>query len=266
MFQEYAWSPGPAGASGLELTRIWRVEADETYRPYHEKGRPDLVVVRTTGGKGWIQLHGVGERVLPVGSVLLAEGPRICRYRPVHDQWDFWWFECRLLGPVHLPLNEVMLAKKSPGEAKRFRMCFELLAEREFLNRVYASSLLVCLLYDWVRQWHGRVRPPSQNRQLVDRAIERMKADFTQPVNISDLAAQAGMSERWFRRIFRDVTGRSPKAYYDALRLDAAAELLQMGQAGLAQIARKLGFSSPFHLSRAFKARHGLPPAEYRKR
>ena len=100
----------------------------------------------------------------------------------------------------------------------------------------------------------------------VDRAVERMRADFAQPVNISELARQAGMSERWFRRIFHEVTGLGPKEYYDALRLDAAAELLQMGQASVAQIAEKLGFSSPFHLSRAFKARHNQSPAAYRKK
>lgn len=268
MIEEYAWSPGPAGASGLELMRIWRVEADETYRPYHEKGRPDLVVIRTTRGEGWIQLEGVGELNLPAGSLFVAEGPRIRRYRPARDErlWNFWWFECRILGPVHLPLNDVMLVRKTPGEAKRMRECFALLTGREFLGRAYASSMLACLMYDWARRWHGQVRPPGENRLLVDRAIERMRADFAKPVNVSRLAHQAGMSERWFRRIFREVTGQSPKSYYDALRLDAAAELLQMGQASVAQIAERLGFSSPFHLSRAFKARHNLPPAAYRKK
>ncbi|MBN1942105.1 MAG: helix-turn-helix transcriptional regulator [Phycisphaerae bacterium] len=265
MFQEYAWSPGPGAVSGLEVERIWRVEADETYRPYHEKGRPNPVVIRTTGGEGWIELHGVGELVLPAGSVLVAEGPRIRRYRPVHITWDFWWFECRILGPVHLPLNEVMLAEVTADEWKQLRECFSLLNGREFLDRACAAAILMELLYGWARVWHGEVRPPSENRRLVDRAIERMRADFAQPVNVSELAEQAGMSERWFRRIFRDVTGQGPKAYYDAMRMEAAAELLQMGQAGIARIAERLGFSSPFHFSRAFKAHHGLPPAAYRK-
>ncbi len=266
MYEQYAWSSASAAASGLEVRRIWYVEADETYHPYHEKGRHELVVVRTVGGQGRIELHGVGELLLPAGSVLVAEGPRIRRYQPVRGAWDFWWFECRILGPVHFPLNDVMLVRKTPGEWKRMQECFALLTGREFLDRAYASSMLACLMYDWSRRWHGQVRPPSENRLLVDRAIERMRADFTQPVNVSELASRAGMSERWFRRIFRDVTGQSPKAYYDALRLDAAAELLQMGQASVAQIAEKLGFSSPFHLSRAFKARHNQSPAAFRKK
>ena len=251
----------------LEVRRIWYVEADESYHPYHEKGRPDLVVVRTVGGQGRIELHDAGELILPAGSILVTEGPRIRRYQPVQDAWNFWWFECRILGPVHLPLNEVMSVsvKKNSGEEKKLRECFALISEREFLSRACASSILACLLYDWAKRWHGQVRPPSANRQLVDRAVERMRTDFAQPVNISQLARQAGMSERWFRRIFREVTGLGPKEYYDALRLDAAAELLQMGQASVAQIAERMGFSSPFHLSRAFKAHHGLSPSEYRK-
>ncbi|MBN1556008.1 MAG: helix-turn-helix transcriptional regulator [Phycisphaerae bacterium] len=265
MFQEYAWSSGPAGVSGLDLKRIWRVEADETYRPYHEKGRDDIVVIRTLGGEGWMQLDGVGEFVLPAGSVLFVEGPRIRRYHPTRETWNFWWFECCIHGPLHFPLHEVMRVRTLSGEAKRMRECFALLGGREFLSRACASSILAMLMYEWTRRWHGQVRPPSENRRLVDRAIERMREDFARPINVSQLARQAGMSERWFRRIFRDVTGQSPKAYYDALRLDAAAELLQMGQNNLAQIAERLGFSSPFHLSRAFKARHGLSPSAYRK-
>ena len=88
---------------------------------------------------------------------------------------------------------------------------------------------------------------------------------MSQPVSVSKLARQAGMSERWFRSIFREITGQSPKEYYDILRLDTAAELLRMGRANVTQIAQRLGFSSPFHLSRAFKTRHGLSPSVYRK-
>lgn len=265
MFDECAWSPGPAGASGLELLRIWRVEADETYHPTKEQGVSGLVAVRTTGGEGRIGLDGVGDLTLPTNSLLLAEGSRIRWYRPAEAAWDFWWFECRILGPVHVPLNQVMQVPAEADEAETLQQCFSVLPGREFLGRAEASARFAAQLYGWARRWRGQVHPPSENRRLVDRAIERMRTEMAQPVNVSDLARQAGMSERWFRRIFREVTSQSPKAYYDALRLDAAAELLRMGQANVAQVARRLGYSSPFHLSRAFKAHHGLSPSAYRK-
>jgi AraC family transcriptional regulator len=74
----------------------------------------------------------------------------------------------------------------------------------------------------------------------------------------------AHLSEGRFRRLFREVAGCAPKAYYENLRLARAVPWLQAGQMNLAGIAERLNYSSAFHFSRAFKKRYGLPPSAYR--
>jgi transcriptional regulator GlxA family with amidase domain len=90
-----------------------------------------------------------------------------------------------------------------------------------------------------------------------------MRRDLARPLNVGDLAEAEGMTSRWFRKIFADVTGQSPKAWYDAMRLDAAAAILRHENPSLAELAERLGYSSAFHLSRAFKQHFGLPPSRY---
>jgi AraC-like DNA-binding protein len=46
-------------------------------------------------------------------------------------------------------------------------------------------------------------------------------------------------------------------------RTDDAAQL-SLGQASIKELADMLGFSSPFHLSREFKRRFGVPPSAMR--
>ena len=67
-----------------------------------------------------------------------------------------------------------------------------------------------------------------------------------------------------FRQVFAALTGQAPKRFYDGLRLEYGRGLLRLGIHKVADVAERLGFSSPFHFSRAFKKHFGKPPSEFR--
>lgn len=48
------------------------------------------------------------------------------------------------------------------------------------------------------------------------------------------------------------------------LRLQHACRLLQDTELTVGQVAHASGFVSQFHFSRAFRARHGMPPTTFR--
>jgi AraC-like DNA-binding protein len=48
-------------------------------------------------------------------------------------------------------------------------------------------------------------------------------------------------------------------------RLALAADLLREPDSGLAAVARKVGYATPYALSTAFKRAHGVSPREYRR-
>jgi AraC-like DNA-binding protein len=266
MRDECSFPQTPAVIPGATLLRIWRVEADRTYGPVKNWDQPGLVALRTTAGHGRMELRDGLALDLPADSLAVVEAARIHRYHTVGRRWTFWWFEVLWKGKVPFPLHEVMSVSAEQDEPGRLSACFEQLRNPEPLVRCRATATMMELLYRWTSQWLGRARPDSDRRRLVAAAIRRMRRDLPLPVSVARLAEEADVSERWFRRVFAEVAGRPPKAYYDALRLDLAAEMLRMGQASVTQIAEQLGFSSPFHFSKAFKARHGAPPSRYRPR
>lgn len=53
-------------------------------------------------------------------------------------------------------------------------------------------------------------------------------------------------------------------AYLTGWRLDVAADLLRESDATVEAVARKVGYSTPFAFSAAFKRVRGVSPQEYR--
>jgi len=67
------------------------------------------------------------------------------------------------------------------------------------------------------------------------------------------------------RRAFRAQTGFAPWQYVMHLRLTRARRLLASSDAKLDEVAARVGFSSGFHLSFAFKRAFGQSPDTWRQ-
>ena len=77
------------------------------------------------------------------------------------------------------------------------------------------------------------------------------------------LAAHLSYSEVYFRKLFTSVYGCTPHRYIMNLRIRRAKQLLADGILSVTAIAEQCGFSSVYHLSRAFKQTVGISPSEY---
>ncbi len=80
----------------------------------------------------------------------------------------------------------------------------------------------------------------------------------------SDLAARCGLSERYFRSRFADLTGLTPAAYCEQIRMNKAAERLTGTSQTVAQIAADLGYEDALYFSRRFSLHFNVPPTTYR--
>lgn len=85
-------------------------------------------------------------------------------------------------------------------------------------------------------------------------------------LSIGALARMAAMSERNFTRVFTQTVGVSPSAYVELTRIDVARFLLEGSRMLMEAIAVKSGFASARAMRRAFLARIGITPSEYRER
>lgn len=84
------------------------------------------------------------------------------------------------------------------------------------------------------------------------------------PWRLADLAEVAAMSRTHFATTFREVVGTTPGEYLSAWRLTLARMEIAR-RTPLKIVARKVGFSGPAALSRAFSRRYGFSPRQAHK-
>ena len=106
--------------------------------------------------------------------------------------------------------------------------------------------------------------PPGTADSPIARAITLIRENLARPPSVADLAAQCNVSVSLLSHRFRQETGLSPMQYARRERITAAKELILAG-ATVKAAAVRLGFSSPFHLSRLFTGQEGRPPAFFKK-
>lgn len=104
----------------------------------------------------------------------------------------------------------------------------------------------------------------SAQHEWIRPAMEKLEHGFTDStLSVAQLAAQCGISEVYFRRLFFELFGISPKAYIIEKRMEYAVQLLASGELAISQVATRCGYPEPCHFSREFKKRYGVPPKNY---
>jgi AraC-like DNA-binding protein len=92
-----------------------------------------------------------------------------------------------------------------------------------------------------------------------------MHQHLAEQISITDMSAVAGISPSRLYAIFQRWFHTSPMEYMKSLRIHQTAHLLLSTDESLAEIAERVGFTNPFHLSREFKRLLGVPPSDYRR-
>jgi AraC-like DNA-binding protein len=91
-------------------------------------------------------------------------------------------------------------------------------------------------------------------------ALHALRAQFAEPVRISDLAAIAGLSPSAFHRHFRALTGMTPLNFQKQLRLMEARRLMLTGNISAESAAFAVGYASASQFSREYARLFGAPP------
>lgn len=96
----------------------------------------------------------------------------------------------------------------------------------------------------------------------VSRVLRRIHADYDQPLEVSHLARDAGLSVAAFHAYFKAVTHTSPIQYIKSIRLHQARLMMIRDRLTAAAASAQVGYESPSQFNREFKRLFGRSPGE----
>jgi AraC-like DNA-binding protein len=144
-----------------------------------------------------------------------------------------------------------------------FQRLIDLLAEEKdipILAPVIQREIIYRLLVGDQGERLRQIASAGSQSHHIARAIDWLKGNFTQPLRIDDLAAQASMSSSTFHHHFRSMTALSPLQFQKQLRLQEARRLMLAERMDAATAAFQVGYESPSQFSREYNRLFGAPP------
>jgi AraC-like DNA-binding protein len=139
--------------------------------------------------------------------------------------------------------------------------------EQRPAREVVLSRLLEVLLIEALRSTAETTASPGLVRGLSDcrlaAAIRVMHEHPTRAWTVAELAKEAALSRSTFFERFNRAVGVAPMEYLLTWRMALAKDLLRRNEGRVADVAQRVGYSSPSTFSVAFTRHVGRPPSQY---
>lgn len=100
--------------------------------------------------------------------------------------------------------------------------------------------------------------------ERIGQALALMHRATDEPWTVDSLAERVEMSRASFAERFTRLVGSSPMSYLKGLRMQLATAWIREDRVPLAEVAKRLGYSSDAAFSRAYKRHMGVPPGAAR--
>lgn len=137
------------------------------------------------------------------------------------------------------------------------------------LDPLYCDAMSAALTFYmdrrfWRRSEPGDKRPFKLPPWRVRRVTAYIDANLSAEIRIGMLAEIAGCSEGHFHRAFRSTLGETPLHFIHGRRIERAKHILSTEDVSVAEVGFQVGFSSPSHFARTFRAFVGMAPSVFR--
>jgi AraC-like DNA-binding protein len=146
-----------------------------------------------------------------------------------------------------------------------FLRIFELVKTEPPGFQQIASGLVVKLLGTLVSFQKQKEFSGKEIAGIIEKARFEMRNEVDKNFDLEQFAADNNIGYSYFRRMFKNFTGISPRQYFLQLKIMRARELLLTTDQSIKEISFQLGFDSIYYFSRFFKQKTGMSPSEFRK-
>ncbi len=137
------------------------------------------------------------------------------------------------------------------------------LNEGDDLAQLAVEALATEMLVEGTRV--AQARPYGATPRWLCLAEGFIEANFTRSIKLRDIATAAGVTTTELATVFKRRHRVPVGTYVRRRRLEWVADQLLSSDESISRLAARAGFADQAHLTRAFKATFGRPPARYRR-
>lgn len=134
----------------------------------------------------------------------------------------------------------------------------------EFAIRADLLRVFLCIL----RKWHDKnarlYSSADKNLVRIQKLLDYIDENFSANISVKDASNICHMSEGYFSRFFKSLTGMNFVKYLLRVRLSKADELLAKTNMGITEIALETGFSTASYFISKFREERGISPLKFR--
>jgi AraC-like DNA-binding protein len=225
-----------------------------------DTGSVYVVAAGETIDPSWVRdrLDGIGVFFDPTA---LGEGAR--------SPWPTWRSHPLLFPFLHGRAGG-LLHLKVPGHRKPFwdnaisSMEDELAARGDGYRQAVLAHLTL-LLIDLARMTGDVVGDLRRSGEpLIADVFAVIERRIGEPLSLSDVAAELGLTPGHLTTVVRRRTGRTVQEWISERRMAEARALLSDTDLAVSEVARRVGIADAGYFTRLFRASHGVPPRNWR--
>ncbi len=216
-----------------------------------------------------------GDTVFINGGVLHGGVPHDCVYECiVFDMHTFIEGRTACREQLEDFLSRRMLIQEYfPASATEFHCLFDALFQTIQQQAVGYELTAIGYFYQFFGlilqsgAWHAGpsgLRGSDQRILQLKKSLELIEKQYASDLTLADLSRAAGMSPKYFCRLFRAMTHRTPIDYLNYYRAEQASFLLASTDLPITEISLECGYSDSSYFIRSFKKFKGTTPRKYR--
>lgn len=165
-------------------------------------------------------------------------------------------------GIIHLDAIERELI------AEKFKNILKEQREQKFefirIKQTLLEHILIQIKRVQMNQFENITQSATWQDEMIHSVLNMIEQNITVDYDFNKIAVERNISISYFRSIFKNITGLSPIAYLNRVRMLRALELLQTTKQSISEVAENVGIYDQNYFSRLFKNYIGYPPRYFK--